>query len=59
MVEDIAAGAFDERALFHLLNLAREEGAFVLLTTRSRAGRMDRRPSAISPPASRPCRWWP
>lgn len=24
----------DERALFHLLNLAREDGAFVLMTTR-------------------------
>jgi chromosomal replication initiation ATPase DnaA len=35
VVEDIAVGQFDERALFHLLNLAREEGAFVLLTTRS------------------------
>src|SRR5207302_9296014 len=29
------AGAFEEAALFHLLNLAREEGAFVLLTSRS------------------------
>src|SRR5579872_2167961 len=35
VVEDIAAGAFDERALFHLLNLAREERAFMLLTTRT------------------------
>jgi chromosomal replication initiation ATPase DnaA len=35
VVEDIAAGQFDERALFHLLNLAREEEAFMLLTTRS------------------------
>jgi chromosomal replication initiation ATPase DnaA len=35
VVEDIAAGAFDERALFHLLNLAREQGAFVLLTART------------------------
>lgn len=34
VVEDIAAGQFDERALFHLLNLAREEGAFLLLTAR-------------------------
>jgi chromosomal replication initiation ATPase DnaA len=32
VIEDIVAGAFDERALFHLLNLAREEEAFVLLT---------------------------
>jgi chromosomal replication initiation ATPase DnaA len=35
VVEDIAAGQLDERALFHLLNLAREEGAFLLLTARS------------------------
>jgi chromosomal replication initiation ATPase DnaA len=35
VVEDLADGAFDERALFHLLNLAREEAAFVLLTARS------------------------
>jgi chromosomal replication initiation ATPase DnaA len=35
VVEDIAAGEFDERALFHLLNLAREESAFVLLTART------------------------
>ena len=35
VVEDIAASAFDERALFHLLNLAREDEAFVLLTTRT------------------------
>jgi chromosomal replication initiation ATPase DnaA len=35
VVEDVAAGAFDERALFHLLNLAREDGAFVLLTART------------------------
>jgi chromosomal replication initiation ATPase DnaA len=34
VVEDVASGAFDERALFHLLNLAREDVAFVLLTTR-------------------------
>jgi chromosomal replication initiation ATPase DnaA len=34
VLEDLAEGQFDERALFHLLNLAREERAFVLLTTR-------------------------
>jgi chromosomal replication initiation ATPase DnaA len=34
-IEDLAPGSFDERALFHLLNLAREEGAFVLLTGRA------------------------
>ena len=35
VVEDIAAGQIDERALFHLLNLAREERAFALLTART------------------------
>lgn len=32
VVEDLAAGSFDERALFHLINLAREEEAVLLLT---------------------------
>src|SRR5260221_1187151 len=35
VVEDIAEGGFDERALFHLLNLAREDAAFILLTART------------------------
>ena len=35
VVEDLEPAGLDERALFHLLNLAREEGAFVLLTARS------------------------
>jgi chromosomal replication initiation ATPase DnaA len=35
VVEDLAPGRFDERALFHLLNLSREEGAFLLLTART------------------------
>lgn len=35
VVEDAVAGGFDERALFHLLNLAREEAAFVLITSRT------------------------
>jgi chromosomal replication initiation ATPase DnaA len=34
VVEDLKPGDFDERALFHLLNLAREEQAFVLMTAR-------------------------
>jgi chromosomal replication initiation ATPase DnaA len=34
VVENLAAGCFDEAALFHLLNLAREEDAFLLLTAR-------------------------
>jgi chromosomal replication initiation ATPase DnaA len=35
VVEDLAEGRFDERALFHLLNLGREEGAFILISARS------------------------
>lgn len=35
VVEDIVAGAFNEKSLFHLLNLAREEGAWLLLTART------------------------
>jgi len=38
VVEDLHDGACEERALFHLLNLAREEGAFVLVTARSAPG---------------------
>jgi chromosomal replication initiation ATPase DnaA len=35
VVEDLEPGRFDERALFHLVNLVREEGAFVLVTART------------------------
>ena len=35
VVEDLTPGNFDERALFHLLNLAREDGAYVLITART------------------------
>lgn len=35
VVEDLADRRFDERALFHLINHAREERAFVLITARS------------------------
>ncbi len=35
VVEDLSPDALDEVALFHLLNLAREQGAFVLLTART------------------------
>jgi chromosomal replication initiation ATPase DnaA len=34
VVEDLRPFGFDERALFHLMNLAREDGAFVLFTAR-------------------------
>jgi chromosomal replication initiation ATPase DnaA len=36
VVEDLAESAFEERALFHLINLAREEDAYLLLTARGR-----------------------
>ncbi|MBV9955887.1 MAG: chromosomal replication initiator DnaA [Pseudolabrys sp.] len=35
VVDDLAPNGLAERALFHLLNLAREENVFVLLTARS------------------------
>lgn len=35
VIEDLAPGAFDELALFHLLNLAKQEGSFVFITARS------------------------
>jgi len=34
-VEGVTAGSFEEKALFHLLNLAREQDAFVMLTART------------------------
>jgi chromosomal replication initiation ATPase DnaA len=34
VVEDLKPEGFDERALFHLMNLAREEAAFMLVTAR-------------------------
>ncbi|AMN42881.1 DnaA/Hda family protein [Rhodoplanes sp. Z2-YC6860] len=35
VLENLAEGDFDENALFHLLNLAREEHAFLLITART------------------------
>ena len=35
VLEDLEFAGLDERALFHFLNLARENGAFVLITSRS------------------------
>ncbi len=35
MVDDLDPASFDERALFHLLNLAREDEAYVLMTGRA------------------------
>jgi len=34
VVEDLKSSDFDERALFHLMNLAREDEAYVLITAR-------------------------
>ena len=34
VVEDLESDGLDERALFHLINLAREEGTYVLFTAR-------------------------
>jgi chromosomal replication initiation ATPase DnaA len=41
VVEDLRPGEIDERALFHLLNLAREQAAFVLMTGRAAPSAMD------------------
>jgi chromosomal replication initiation ATPase DnaA len=41
VVEDLKPADADERALFHLLNLAREEGAYVLITARLLASAME------------------
>lgn len=35
VLEELEPKQFDERALFHLLNLAREDGAYVLITART------------------------
>jgi chromosomal replication initiation ATPase DnaA len=39
--ENLDCGDYDERALFHLLNLAREKLLFVLITARSAPSRWD------------------
>jgi chromosomal replication initiation ATPase DnaA len=35
VLEDLEPAGLDERALFHLLNLTREQGAYLLITTRA------------------------
>jgi len=40
VVEDIDRGGYDEKALFHLLNLAREKGLSVLLSSRDAPARL-------------------
>ena len=58
VLENLAEGRFDERALFHLLNLAREERAYVLITARTRAGDVADPGAPISPRGCARCRWW-
>lgn len=41
VVEDLKPSDFDERALFHLMNLAREDGAFILFTSRTAPSAFD------------------
>ena len=41
VVEDLRPGTIDERALFHLLNLAREQAAYVLVTARTPPSAME------------------
>ncbi|MDZ4789849.1 MAG: DnaA/Hda family protein [Hyphomicrobiales bacterium] len=38
VVEDVDRGGFDERSFFHLLNMSRETGFYVLLTARTPPG---------------------
>ena len=58
VVEDLADGDFDERALFHLLNLAREEDAYLLITARTAPAGWRTRDCPISPRGCAPCRSW-
>ena len=41
IVEDVDRAGYDEKALFHLLNVAREKRVFVLLTARDAPNRFD------------------
>ena len=45
VLEDLSPTAFDERALFHLLNLARQDEAYILITAREAPATM---PVALS-----------
>ena len=55
VVEDLRPADFDERAMFHLLNLAREDEAFVLITGARSARRRSRSNCAISGRGCAPC----
>ena len=50
VLEDLSPTAFDERALFHLLNLARQDEAYILITAREAPATM---PVALSDLRSR------
>ena len=50
VLEDLSPTAFDERALFHLLNLARQDEAYILITAREAPANM---PVALSDLRSR------
>jgi chromosomal replication initiation ATPase DnaA len=50
VIEDFALSRVDEPALFHLLNLAHEQGAFLLITARER---LDQGPFMLADVASR------
>lgn len=50
VLEDLSPTAFDERALFHLLNLARQDEAYILITAREAPATM---PVALSDIRSR------
>jgi chromosomal replication initiation ATPase DnaA len=41
VVEDLESSGLDERALFHLINLAREQGAYLLFTARRPPASLD------------------
>ena len=41
VAEDVDRGGYDERRLFHLLNLARERNLFLLITSREAPSRLD------------------
>ena len=58
VVED-ASALLDQRALFHLLNLVREEEGYLLLTARNRRPRPGASDFPILPRGCAPFRWLP
>ena len=57
VVEDAAAAGFDETAMFHLLNLAREEGAYRAAHRADGAADVDDPDAGPRVAAARHCRW--